>query len=781
LAIAIGALVTVFSIADAWLVRPLNFPAAEQLVIAFAARPERPMEPAVWLPYRAYTGWKERSRSFNSLSAAFPHDVTLTTEADARTVLGLQVTPEFFRTLGTDAFLGRTLSQEDLTGSRRVVLSYGLWQRQFGGSFDVIGKPVKLSSVPHEIVGVMPQDFETRVLDMRFEFWTPLTPGRDGYTPDGVGPVAVIGRLRNEISIDGARSEVRTIFREVETANAINFNRFTVNLTSLQADNTRTVKATLLTVSAAVVSLWLIASLNVGALLLGRGLVRLREAAIRTAIGSGRARLLRQFLTESLLIAVLGGAAGIGLAAIAIHLFVTWNPLGSLPANVIRLDLRVLAAAVAATALTTMVCGLMPALRIANTSAFDALRTGGERGAIVPAQRTQAALLVAQVSASVILLVAATLLGRTLVRLQSEPLGFDPAHLMVANVVLPNDAFDSSQRRNIFYTQFADRVRTLPGVRATAAGTSPPLRSGAPTTVNTSAENSVDAPRISTQEVTNEFFETLAIPIHAGRAFDARDSQNGAPVTILNIHAAQQLFGSDTAAVGQRVRLDDEPWREIVGVVGSVRSTFFNTLEWQMDPIVYRPASQGFNRLSNPTATSFGFQLHIRSDHPLTMADLRTTAAAVNPGAAVTELRTASDIVQEATRQPAFRMMLLAGFATVSLLLAAIGVYGLVAQAVIQRRREVAIRLALGARPSEVIVTVSRPALTATVAGFGLGIPAAIMLGHVLETLLYGVQPHDIWSFVTAGTVLLGAAAFAAFFPALRAARVDPVKVLRGD
>jgi len=782
LAIAIGAVVTVFSIVDAWLLKPLNFPQPDRLAIAFAARPERPMEPAVWLPYREYLAWQERSHSFQSLAAAFVRDVTLTMPAEGRTLLGLNVTPEFFSTFGVGAFLGRALSREDVQGPQAVVLSYGLWQRQFGGNRDVVGTRIILSSVPYLIVGVMPRDFETRVLDMRFELWTLLRPGEDGYVPGGFGPVSVIGRLRNGISIEKARSELAAITRETESAYPNNFNRFVVNLTSLQADNTRTIRLTLWTVSAAVASLLLIASMNVGTLLLGRGLIRLREAAIRTAIGSGRVRLIRQFLTESLMITGLGGIAGLGLAAVAIRLFVGWNPLGVLPANVIRLDLRVLGAAIVAMAVTTVLCGLIPALLMSNTDPYNVLRAGGERGATtLPGHRLQATLLATQMAACVILLVSTTLLIRTFIRLQSEPMGFDPNNLAVANVVLPDDAFDSSEKRNLFYTELAERIRARPGVRAVAAGSSQPLSSGAPSTVNTTAEDSVDAPRISTQEVTIEFFDTLAIRMRAGRAFDARDKQNAMPVVILNMYAAQALFGSPAGALGQRLRLDNEPWREVVGVVDNVRSTFFNTLEWKTDPIVYRPAAQGFNRLSNPTATSFGFKLYIRGERPLTMADLRTTTAAISPHAAITDLRTAREIVNEATRQPEFRMKLLVSFAVVSLFLAAIGIYGLVSQAVVERRRELAIRLALGARPSGVIASVTRSALTVTMIGFAAGMIAALGLGHAWEALLYGVQPRDAISFAAAGSILLLAAATAAFLPALRAARVDPAKVLRAD
>lgn len=371
-----------------------------------------------------------------------------------------------------------------------------------------------------------------------------------------------------------------------------------------------------------------------------------------------------------------------------------------------------------AMAVTTAVCGLVPAFRLSTVDPNEALRAGGERGlATAPAQRAQTAMLVAQMAACVVLLVATTLLARTFARLQVEPLGFDPSNVVVANVILPNDPFDSSEKRNIYYRQLAERIRGLPGVRAVAAGTSRPLNSGAPVTVNTGPEDSLNAPRISAQEVTAEFFHTLEIPIVAGRALDDRDSATGAPVIVLNTRAAQDLFGGPAAAMGRRVRLEREPWREVVGVVGSVRSTFFNRVEWQMDPIVYRPAAQAWSTFSNPTAASFGFSLHIRADRPLTMAHVRTAALSVSPRAAVTEVRTVSEMIREATRQPAFRTTLLFSFAAVSLLIAAIGVYGLVSQAVTQRVREIAIRLALGAEPAGIIGIITRRALAAPDSG----------------------------------------------------------------
>ena len=781
LAIAIGASLTVFGIVDAWLFRPLNFPAADRLVVAFGAKPERPGEPAVWLPFRAYVAWKERSRSFKSASAAFMRDVTLTTAVDSRTILGLNVTPDFFRTLGGGALLGRTLSENDVTGARTVVLSYGMWQRHFGGS-NVVGTAIMLSDIPYQVVGVMPQSFDVRLLDMRFEFWTPFRPDDAGYDRDGIGPVAVIGRLQDGIGIQAARSELAALMRESEAAYRDNFNGFVVNLSSLQADNARTVRATLLVVSAAVASLLLIAAMNVGTLLLGRGLGRAREVAVRAAIGSNRARLVRQFLTESGLLVLAGGLAGLGLAAVGMRLFVAWDPLGALPANAIRLDGRLLATAAFAMAAVTMVSGVVPALRASTTDPGNALRAGGDRAtAASPAQRAQTTMLVAQMAACVVLLVSATLLIRTFVRLQNEPLGFDPDNLSVAVVSMPTEPFNSSEKRNIFYRQLADRLRSLPVVTAVAAGSSRPLITGAPVTVNTAADDARDAPRISAQDVTPEFFDTLRIPLLAGRTFDGRDAAAGTPAVILNVRAARDLFGGADEAIGRRVRLNQEPWREVVGVVGNVRSTFFNTLEWRMDPIVYRPAAQAFRAAGSPAATAFGFHLHVRSTRPLPMAEIRNAALSIDPRASVTDLRTVSDLVAEATRLPAFRMRLLFSIAGLSLLLSAIGVYGLVAQAATQRVREIAIRLALGADAAGVIAVIARRALVAGIAGLALGALGASMLGHTLRALLYGVRPGDAVSFAVAALALLGVTAVAAIIPALRATRVDPASVLRAE
>jgi putative ABC transport system permease protein len=784
LALGIGTTVTVFSIVDAWLLRPLSFPNADRLVIGLCATRERPTEPAIFAPYRGYLAWKERSRSLASVSAAFPRMYLMSRKAEATTVNGLVVTHEFFGTLGTPALLGRTPSARDVSGPAVVVLSSALWERQFAASKAVIGTHVTLNGTPHEVVGVMPRQFDVRFLEQPrgFELWTLLKPGEAGYEPGGPAPVAILGRLRDEVTVETARAELATIHRNVESAYTPNYAQFQVLLTSLQADNTRTIRATLLTVSAAVACLLLISCMNVGSLLVGRGLHRAREAAIRAAIGCGRGRLLRQFLTESLLLSVIGGVLGLLLAATATRLFVAWNPLGTLPAAPLRLDLRAFVFAAFTIVCVTILCGLFPGLRIAGTDAGIALRSGGERGPTGGrGQRAQSALLAAQIAASVVLLVATALLVRTFLRLQTEPLGFEPENLTVVGVALPADEFDSSGKRNDFYRRLADRLAALPGVQRVAAGTSPLLFSGQPVSVRTSADDGAAPLRISAQDVTAEFFETVRMPLRAGRAFDARDSIASPAVAVINEAAARILFGSAGSAVGRRIRIGSDPWREVVGIVANTRSAFFNTLEWVTNPVIYLSAPQSFSTIRNPTVRSFGLYLYIRAARSMSMAEAREVLGPSSSSVAVTEAVTASDAIAKATRQPAVRTALLGWFAAVSLVLAAIGAYGLVSQNVAQRMREIGIRVALGARRRDVVRLVTIRALAAATAGCVLGSVAALVLARALSALLYGVRATDALSFIAAAAALLAVTAVAALIPAARANRIDPVRVLAAE
>jgi predicted permease len=789
LGIAIGGTVTAFSITDAWLFRPLHFPRADRLVVAFMATAAKPAEPAVWMPYRAYLSWKESARSFSSVSAAFFRGATWRGASGATSLLGMRVTPEFFITLGVPAFRGRPLTVADADGSPAVVLSHGFWQRELGGANDAVGSVISLSDVSYTVVGIMPPDFDVRLLDRPegAAFWTLFRPGDRGYEPGGMAPVTILGRLAAGVSLEAARTEAAAIMERAERAYPLNFNqsdasgtRFVVNLSSLQQDNTRTMRSTLLTVLAAAMCLLLIAAMNVGVLLLGQGLKRRNDVAVRHAIGAGHGRLVRQFLTESLVLSTCSSVMAIGLAAIALRLFVAWNPLGSLPANGVHLDLRALAVAVIAVVITATVAGLVPALRLSAAGVGATLRSGEGGRTTAATQRAQRAMLVAQIAVATVLLVCAALLAKTVIHLRAEPLGFGADGVTVAEIALPTTPFDSSAERNRFYQALEERLRARPGVRAVAASTAPPLTAGALVTVRLSDDDTVVAPRISAPSVTPAYFDTLSIPLVAGRGFDRRDTADGRLVVVLNARAATQLFGGAQKAIGQRVRFDEESWCDVVGVVGNVRTTFFNTLEWQTAPIVYRPAVQSLTRLTDPEATHMTLWVHIRADRPLSAADVRDAASAAGPRAAVLSLQQVPDMVALATRQPTFRMTLLLWFCGASLLLAAIGIYGVVAQAVTERLREIAIRIALGAHPRELILSFVRKALTAGAAGLAIGVVLSMLLARVLASMLYGVRTGDVSSLMAAGLVMLAVVAVASWVPALRATRVPAASVLRG-
>lgn len=789
LALAIGATVTAFSITDAWLFRPLRFPGADRLVVAFVAAAAQPDEPAVFMPYRAYLAFKESARTLSPISAAFFQGVTWRTSSDAKSLTGMRVTPEFFATFGVSPLRGRPLEATDGARTPSIVISYGFWQRELGGAATALGSTVTLSDVVYTVVGIMPADFDVRLLDQPegAAFWTLIRTGERGYVPGGMGPVAIVGRLKDGVAIDAARSELAVIMRRTESAYRENFNQagmangapttFVVNLSSLQADNTRTVRATLVTVLAATLCLLLIAAMNVGVLLLGRGLGRRSEVAVRHALGAGRGRLVRQFLSESLVLSVCGGALGVALAVLGTRLFVVWNPLGRLPATGVTLDARALGAAMLAMLVTSIVAGLVPAIRLSAGPAAS-LRSGDGGRTTAPAHRAQRVMLVAQMAGSTVLLVCAALLARTFIQLRTEPLGFVSDGVTVAEVVLPMSPFDSSAARNAFYAQMEQQLLGQPGVRATAAATSPPLTQGPPAVVNVSAVDEATAPRLPTQDVTTGFFETLDIPLIAGRTFDRRDTPQGAPVVVLNAQAATTLFGDPRRALGQRVRLDSETWREVIGVVGTVRTTFFNTLEWRLAPIVYRPAAQALSRMP-PAATSFTLWVHVRGDRAMTATHVRDAARAAGSRAMVIQVQQVPEMVAVATQQPTFRMALLLGLCVASLMLAAIGVYGVVTQAVTERLREMAIRMALGAQPRELRVSFVRGALTVGATGLAIGVAVSMMLARTLESVLYGVRTADVASLATAGVLLLAVIAVAAWLPALRATRVDAVKVLR--
>jgi ABC-type antimicrobial peptide transport system permease subunit len=432
-----------------------------------------------------------------------------------------------------------------------------------------------------------------------------------------------------------------------------------------------------------------------------------------------------------------------------------------------------------AVTIVTVVAGLLPAWRVSRLEVASALRSGDGRGATAAGSRLQMTLVAVQAAIALVLAVTTVLLGRTFAQLQNTPLGFTANNLTVISLALPIDEFATGPERVSAFERLAARLAT--SAIGVAASTSPPLSSGAPVSVRPGASSIGTPLRISAQDVTVNFFETLRIRLVSGRSFDDRDRTDGAPVGILNEAAARLVFGDAADVVGRQIQIGNQQSREIVGVVANTQSAFYNSLEWRTDPIVFLPASQAFSALRDPTVRSFGLHLLIRTNRTVTMAEIKPVVASISNRIAVTAVTTAAAAVGEATRQPAFRMMLLGWFGAASLLLAAIGVYGVVAQLVAARRREIGIRLALGAGLPLLMRSLVSRVVTVGLIGTAGGALFIVSMRRSLAAVLYGVQPLDPRSFAVGVAVLLVLVAIAALVPALRIIAVKPTEALRAD
>jgi putative ABC transport system permease protein len=782
LTLGIGANTAVFSLMDAWLIRPLSFKNPERLVVIFGSDRKRPAEPLVFEGYRILLAWKERSRSFDDLGGLFWRSYVMIGNGEPEQFRGMLATADFFRVLGVEPVLGRTFSPGDRAGPPVAVLSHSLWTRRFGAAPDVVGKQVTLNSVPHTVIGVMPAEFDPRILNQpRLEgVWTLLRPGEPNYGTADLGPIAVIGRLKPGITPAQAQAELESIQDETESQHAENMKKFGVLVTPIQADNTRTVRATLLTLAGAVGFVLLIACTSVATLLMGRASSRARELAVRAALGAGRARLVCQMLTESLLLCALGGAGGVGLAHAAVHGFRAANPLGELPANSVSVDVRALAFTVALTLLTTVLFGLAPALHGSRVDLISTLKSAGSSSA-TGRRRAQSLLLAGQIAMTVVILTGAALMIETLWKLRSTPLGFRAESVSALEIALSPAEYNTVEERIRLYERVAAEIRAVAGVRGVTFSNAPPLHSAgsASITVEDESRPAVDAEQRSGLEiVAPDYFAVRSIPILRGRSFTDFDHESAQPVVVLNQLAARALF-QERDPVGRRIKLNKEPaWRKVIGVSGDVRSApFYNRIEWDNNPRVYLPHRQGTEASGSPVGRSMYFYLRAETAPRLEglknlLAGFRTAIASYQPLNAT---------IAEATRQPRFRAELLAGFGVMTLLLAAIGIYGVTSQAALARVREIGIRTALGAEQRQILWMVVSRSLALAGTGAVFGTMLAVALAQVLRSMLYGVSPIHPPSLALAAGLLVAVSAFAAYLPARKASLVDPVVVLRQD
>ncbi|MGZ3457235.1 MAG: ABC transporter permease [Archangium sp.] len=774
LALAIGATTAVFSVVYQVLLRPLPYPAPEQLVRLFQSTPQRERLGVSALSLRA---WRERSHAFQGLEGLSLMDFTLTTEEGAaERVRAGRMTAGLLPLFGVKPELGQAFGTEAEVPGRELVvlLSHALWQGRFGGRRDIVGQTLTLDGQPHTVVGVLPASFR---LAPDVDVWKPLVPSP---AAGEKGPQDIflrgLGRLRPGVSLEQARKELEGVAAELAHEEAYAGEAPGVRVIPLHAQVVEGSREQLWLLAGVMVLVLLVACANVASLLLARASTREREVAVRAALGAGRARLMQQFLVESGMLALGGGAAGLVLALWGMDLMRALIPREVLSPEAVRLDGHVLAIAAGLSLLTSLLFGLVPALRAARADGRGAFgSSSGGRGS-TGRGGALAVLVVAQVALALAPLVGAGLMLRTLHALQAVPLGFEPRGVRVADVFLPKNKYPDDARRRLLYSELLQRVRALPGVQAASVASTVPLwgRTGIAPVLLPGEPASAEKAREYSQfrAISEDHFATMGIALKAGRVLDASDGPNAPPVMVVNETFARRYFPG-ASALGQRVRLSvgEDPFREVVGVVAD---THHDSLGEAPPAEVYVPMGQ-FQWLL--------MVLAVRStqDTATLAPALREQLRAVEPDLPLAQVRSMEDMVDASLGRTRVVGALLAAMAVLGLALAGLGLYGVLSYSVSQRTRELGIRIALGATNHQLLWWVVRRGMLLAGAGMALGLAGAAVLARGLSSMLHGVGTFDAVTF-TAVPALLGAVALlASWLPARHALRVPPHEALRGD
>ena len=773
LALGIGGNTAVFSVVDQLLLRPLPYPDGDQLVMveesAGGLNSHADVSPANWLD------WQRESRTFRRFAAWQPWAFTLTGAGEPRRVNAQRVSSEFFPLLGVAPLLGRTISDEDdrPNGPRVAVLSYRAWQEQLGGDRRAIGRTVQLDDRPYEIVGVMPAGF--RFVQQDVDLWTAYQLDRNRpwrETTDGRF-IHVVGRLAAGATIGTARSEMEGIARRLAATYAFNKNT-SVTVTPLREVLTGQVRTSVLVLFAGVGVLLAIACFNVANMLLARSASRQREIAIRASLGAGRWAIARSLLVESLLLAGAGGALGLGLARWSLDALLAVAPTNLLGVSELFIDRRVLIYAFGLSLATGAIAGLASTILFARRSMADALRTRGSKAGHAP--RVRQALVVVQVAMTVVLLCGAGVLVRTLIALDRAPMGFD-AHDVLTMTVAISPARYPDERPRDFYREALTRLRALPGVESAAVAASLPMI-GSPRggtrfhELGTPERPTNERPRTVVRMVAPGYFRTLRIPVLRGREFTDADNANPMTGFVVNeTFARRYLSGRDPLATSISVWMQAEnPHLPIIGVVGDVSE---GSVRAAPQPTVF----YSHGRMPWTAMTLF-----VRGRQPESVVKPVTAALhELDPTLVVSNVRTIESALAESLARERISALISTSFGVGGLLLAALGLYGLLAYLVAERTKEIGIRIALGARLARITGSVVASGVALVAIGAAIGIAGSLLLLRSLGTLLFGVTAYDVPTYAIV-VVLLGAiAALASWLPARRAARIEPLTALRQE
>lgn len=782
LALGIGANTAIFSVLDAVLLRPLPYPDSQRIVTVWGRfRGIGIPDDQNYISAPEFNDLQNLPRSFSAIAAIDEVSFNLGASGQPERVSGAPVSPGFFDVLGIQPIMGRGFRSEEAQPGRApvVVMGYGLWRQSFGGDPGIIGKSITVNGAPATVVGVMPQGFN---FPDDSQMWSPLVLSADDLSPNNRGShqYEVIARLKRSLSLDQARGDMQRVSAAIMEQNPqYDYKRadFTVLLVPL-LDQTvgREVKTSLWVLMSAVGFVLLIVCVNLASLMLARASSRERETAIRMALGAGAWRLVRQFLTESVLLSFLGGAIGLALVPFVLAALIRIGET-ALPRTVATtVDWGMLAFSMGLSIGAGLLFGLLPALRAARGVQYETLKEGTRGNTSGPqSSRSLRILVAAEAAISLVLLVGAGLLLRSFVNLLHVDPGFRSENVLTVRVALSPRYADANSIR-AFYRDVISRARALPGVEAAGAISALPLSGDGSSGTTTMDTQEVSADKTSAEidwrVATPGYFEAMRIPLVAGRYFDEHDSETAAPVAIIDESLARTYWPHESA-IGKRIHRggmkSDSPWMTIVGVVKHVR---YRTLEAESRNELYWPAAQ------RPTS-NMGITVRSTLATGALAAELRDAVLAVDPQQPIFNIRTMDQLAAASMSRRRLALILIATFAALAMLLAALGIYGTTSYAVSQRYSEMGVRVAIGASPWQILRLVLAQGMSLTLAGLGAGLAGAFLLSRLIRTMLFSVKSSDPLTFIAAAVVLAAIALVACVIPARRAMRVDPLIALR--
>ncbi|HEV8430300.1 MAG TPA: ABC transporter permease [Pyrinomonadaceae bacterium] len=767
LALGIGANSAIFSVLNAVLLRPLPYADPDRIVRIDETEGKGGMgvSPPNLLDFQ------QQNQTFESVAGYSGGSFILTGEGEPLRVQSCAISAELFSVLGVKPLIGRSFSAEDERAGQDSValISYGLWQRRFGGDHALLQKQITLDGLNYRVAGVMPNGFEFPIQSERVEVWTPLEQPEDLAQLRGAHYLDVVGRIKRDVSLAQAHADVEAIASRIAQQYPKEVSGKTT-VVPLKEDLVGQTRPYLLMLAGAALLVLLIAIANVASLTLARAAERQKEIALRTALGASKSRVVRQLLTESLILSFVGGLAGVTLAGWCTGFLVAIAP-GDLPRlQSAHVDGRVLLFALATSVISGILLGLIPAWRSTNSDLQTHLKEGETRSASAPRQALRKALVVSEVTLALVLLCGAGLLIRTLWKLNSVNPGFDPDKVLVAELVLPKTKYPDARQQTLFFQQLIDRIKTSPGIDSVGGTSNLPL-SGTNMVFLASVEGQSNSSLpASFRAVSHDYFRTMRIPLLKGRWFDEHDTAESQPVVVINETMARQISTNYEEALGKRIKHGFKSQiAEVVGVIGDVK---YAGLDQQTKPEMYAPFAQRAWPFMRLVARS-------KSDPSLVAATIREAVRAIDKDQPVDKLTTMSSVVNASIAGRSFYMQLLGTFAALAFILAAVGIYGVVSYSVAQRTREIGIRVALGASGRNVLGLVLKEALRLTALGVGLGLVGAFAATRVLRSLLFEVKPTDPTTFICLSLLLTLVALLDGYIPARRATKVDPLVALR--